>query len=151
MQVFHIALPTVIVSCSPLQNRGFLYCPLFQSSFPFFHLSAQYFLAILLLLALSTVVTVIILNFHHRGDLGETVPKWMEIVILGYMAKLVGMSSIVEYNKKKHTKNLGLVSSNSPLQTSVEPKYKRITVSQVKLGIKCSQRYYITLLTPYFI
>ncbi|ELT98375.1 hypothetical protein CAPTEDRAFT_123873, partial [Capitella teleta] len=64
-------------------------------------LISQYFLTILLLLALSTVVTVIILNFHHRGDLGETVPHWMEVYIIGYLGRLVGMKKIVDYNKNK--------------------------------------------------
>ena len=51
---------------------------------------------------MSTVITVIILNFHHRGDLGETVPHWMEVVVLDYMSRAVGLHGIVEYNRKKH-------------------------------------------------
>lgn len=47
-------------------------------------------------------MTVIILNYHHRGDLREEVPEWMKLVILKWMASLVGMTKIVETNKVRN-------------------------------------------------
>ena len=47
-------------------------------------------------------MTVIILNFHHRGDLREEVPKWMRVVVLEWLACIVGMSKIVEMNKVRN-------------------------------------------------
>ncbi|ELT98376.1 hypothetical protein CAPTEDRAFT_62896, partial [Capitella teleta] len=51
-----------------------------------------YFLGIIFILSLSSALTVIILNFHHRGDLREEVPAWMKVVILEWLAATVGMT-----------------------------------------------------------
>ena len=64
--------------------------------------AAMYFLAVLVVLAASTVFTVIVLNSHHRGDLGEEVPPWMRKVVLQWLACLVGQYYLVEINQKKH-------------------------------------------------
>ncbi|ELU04270.1 hypothetical protein CAPTEDRAFT_194559 [Capitella teleta] len=73
--------------------------PTQSSSVP---LISTYFLAVLLVLAASTVFTVVVLNLHHRGDLGEEVPNWLRKVLLEWLARCVAMRDLVEINQKKH-------------------------------------------------
>lgn len=65
-------------------------------------LAAQYFLAVLFVLALSSAFTVMVLNLHNRGDLGEEVPMWMRKLIMNWLAKITGMADLVEINQRKH-------------------------------------------------
>ena len=39
----------------------------------------EYFAAVIILLALSTAMTVVILNFKHRGVFGDKVPSWVRL------------------------------------------------------------------------
>lgn len=64
--------------------------------------SAQYFAAVIIILALSTAITVIILNIHCRGAHKIDVPRWMRILVLHWFARIVCMQSFVDANMEKN-------------------------------------------------
>ena len=51
-------------------------------------LLGQYFVATMFVTALSLVGTCIVLNFFHRNPATSPMPRWVRVVILGYMAKV---------------------------------------------------------------
>ena len=66
--------------------------------------TAQYFAANILILAMSTALTVLVLNVHHRGSLGKPVPAMVQLVVLDWLAKILGMGKCVS-GKNKITSN----------------------------------------------
>ncbi|XP_077868279.1 neuronal acetylcholine receptor subunit alpha-9-like, partial [Saccoglossus kowalevskii] len=49
----------------------------------------QYYAATMVLVSLSLLMTVIVLNLHHRGPESKEVPKWIRKWILGYAARFL--------------------------------------------------------------
>ncbi|KIH43050.1 hypothetical protein ANCDUO_26955, partial [Ancylostoma duodenale] len=41
--------------------------------------------------SVSVVMTVLVLNFHHRGPFNEPVPEWARVLILQRLRKLLHM------------------------------------------------------------
>ena len=60
--------------------------------------SGSYFGATIILLAMSTALTVVILNIHHRGAFGNKVPKWIRTVVLNWLASVMLLKDKVEDN-----------------------------------------------------
>ena len=50
----------------------------------------------IILLALSTALTVVILNLHCRGNYKIHVPRWVRILVLHWFARMVCMKSLVD-------------------------------------------------------
>ena len=63
--------------------------------------TAQYFGANIVLLAISTSLTVIVLNVHHRGSLGNPVPPLVRLVVLDWLAKMLGLRKRMRKHNKK--------------------------------------------------
>ena len=59
-------------------------------------ISGQYFLAVILLLCLSTVMTVVVLYIHHRGALEVRVPIAARKLVLEWLATAVFMRGTVK-------------------------------------------------------
>ena len=59
------------------------------------NVSGKYFLAAILLLVLSTIMTVVVLNAHHRAVLNIAVPKYIKLAILTGLAHAVFMRKTV--------------------------------------------------------
>ena len=53
--------------------------------------TAQYFGATIVLLATSTSLTVMVLNVHYRGSLGRPVPSVVQLVVLVWLAWILGL------------------------------------------------------------
>ena len=51
-------------------------------------LLGQYFIATMFVTAMSLVSTCAVLNFFHRSPSTSPMPRWVRVVILGYMAKV---------------------------------------------------------------
>lgn len=51
-------------------------------------LLGQYFVATMFVTAMSLVSTCTVLNFFHRSPATSPMPRWVRIIILGYMAKV---------------------------------------------------------------
>ena len=65
--------------------------------------TAQYFGATIVLLAISTSLTVLVLNVHHRGSLGNPVPSIVKLVVLNWLAKMLGLGKrISDKGKREH-------------------------------------------------
>ena len=60
--------------------------------------SGEYFAAVIILLALSTAMTVVILNFKHRGVFGGRVPGWVRVMILHVLASMLCLREVVDRN-----------------------------------------------------
>lgn len=52
-------------------------------------LLGQYFIATMFVTAMSLVSTCTILNFYHRSPSTSPMPRWVRVIILGYMAKVL--------------------------------------------------------------
>ena len=57
-----------------------------------------------MLLALCTAITVVILNFHHRGTFGNQVPDLVRLVVLNWLAKLMFLKKRVDRNMSERAK-----------------------------------------------
>ena len=62
----------------------------------FLRILGQYFGACVIIMTLSTISTVIILRCHHNSSYDHQVPPLMKTVVLGFLAKVVFMSTTVE-------------------------------------------------------
>ena len=51
-------------------------------------LLGQYFIATMFVTAMSLVSTCTVLNFFHRSPATSPMPRWVRVIILGYMAKV---------------------------------------------------------------
>ena len=58
----------------------------------------SYFGATIVLLAISTALTVVVLNIHHRGTFGNKVPKWLRTIVLDWLALPMLLKDKVEHN-----------------------------------------------------
>ncbi len=58
-----------------------------------------------MLLALCTAITVVILNFHHRGTFGNQVPDLVRLLVLNWLAKLMFLKKRVDRNMSKRVNN----------------------------------------------
>lgn len=64
-------------------------------------LVTQYYITIMILIALSTAMNIAILNIFHLGkESAKDVPRWMRRVIFFYLARIMLMEDIVAYWKK---------------------------------------------------
>ena len=64
--------------------------------------TAQYFGATIFLLSISTALTVLVLNVHHRGSLGNPVPPVVQLVVLDWLAKILRVG---QWGKNKRQSN----------------------------------------------
>ena len=71
--------------------------------------TAQYFGANIVLLAISTSLTVIVLNVHHRGSLGNPVPPLVRLVVLDWLAKMLGLRKRIRKHNKKQVSDANTV------------------------------------------
>ena len=62
--------------------------------------TAQYFGANIVLLAISAALTVLVLNIHHRGSRGNPVPAMVQMVVLDWLARILGMGKCVHGKKR---------------------------------------------------
>ncbi|KAL6731984.1 hypothetical protein Aduo_002796 [Ancylostoma duodenale] len=67
-----------------------------------------YLMVVMGMTSVSVVMTVLVLNFHHRGPFNEPVPEWARVLILQRLRKLLHM-------KLSHTE----IDSNSKKKVSV--------------------------------
>ncbi len=59
---------------------------------------AAYFGATIMMLAMCTSITVVILNLHHRGKFGTKVPKFIQALVLNWMARIMFLKDTVDRN-----------------------------------------------------
>ena len=62
--------------------------------------TAEYFGATIVLLSISTSLTVLVLNVHHRGSFGQPVPAMVRLVVLGWLARMLGLGKLVQDKTK---------------------------------------------------
>ena len=74
--------------------------------FHFILFPGEYFAAVIILLALSTAMTVVILNFKHRGVFGDKVPSWVRLLILNVLASVLCLREVVDRNLQQEKKVL---------------------------------------------
>ena len=55
---------------------------------------AQYFGATIVLLAISTSLTVLVLNVHYRGTHGQPAPSMVQLVVLNWLARIIGLRKL---------------------------------------------------------
>ncbi|GFO34210.1 neuronal acetylcholine receptor subunit alpha-10-like [Plakobranchus ocellatus] len=60
--------------------------PATSDGFPYIGI---YFAVAMLLVSLSTLLTVLVLNIHHKGHLNRPVPRWVRKIVLNYLGKIV--------------------------------------------------------------
>ena len=77
--------------------------------------TAQYFGATILLIATSTALTVLVLNVHHRGSLGNPVPPVVELVVLNWLAKILRIGKWAE--NRRQTSSTKMVTVNKSLSS----------------------------------
>ena len=65
--------------------------------------SGSYFGATIILLAMSTAWTVVILNIHHRGAFRNKVPTWIRKVVLNWLASIMLLKNKVDHNLTRQT------------------------------------------------
>ena len=71
--------------------------------------TAQFFGANILLLAVSTAMTVLVLNVHHRGSLGNPVPAVVQLVVLNWLARMLGLRKFVHGKSKINPNDVNTV------------------------------------------
>src|SRR5438105_3486737 len=57
--------------------------------------------------SVSVVMTVKVLNFHHRGPFPKEPPQWIRWLILGKLRRLLCMNP--SYNYRRHQKSTSLM------------------------------------------
>ena len=67
-----------------------------------------------MLLAISTSLTVLVLNVHHRGSLGNPVPQLVQLVVLDWLSRMLGLGKRVpdKHNIQPNTTKKVRVESN---------------------------------------
>lgn len=60
--------------------------------------TVEYFETTIILLSLTTVMTVFILDAHHRGSVRAPPPKWVQWFFLNIMARALCMHEVVNTN-----------------------------------------------------
>ena len=75
--------------------------------------AAQYFGANIVLLSISTALTVLVLNIHHRGSRGNPVPAMVQMVVLDWLARILGMGKCVHGKNKINSDNAKMVGVNT--------------------------------------
>ena len=75
--------------------------------------TAQFFGANIALLAISTSLTVLVVNVHHRGSRGNPVPAMVQMVVLDWLARILGMGKCVHGKNKKNSNGAKSVRVNS--------------------------------------
>ena len=61
---------------------------------------AEYFGATIVLLSISTSLTVLVLNVHHRGSHGKPVSSIVRLVVLDWLAKMLGLGKLAQDKTK---------------------------------------------------
>ena len=74
--------------------------------------TAQYFGANIMLLSISTALTVLVLNIHHRGSRGNPVPAMVQRVVLDWLARILGMGKCVPGKNKRNPNSANSVRVN---------------------------------------
>ena len=69
-----------------------------------FYFSAQYFGAVIILMAMSTAMTVVIVNIYHRGILGQNISPFMRFLVFNILARAVFMKETVDKQLHKDGK-----------------------------------------------
>ena len=75
--------------------------------------TAQYFGANIVLISISTALTVLVLNIHHRGSRGNPVPAMVQKVVLDWLARILGMGKCVPGKNKGNLNGAKSVRVNS--------------------------------------
>ena len=97
------------------------YCPV--SHITFYNDSAstaQYFGATIVLLAISTSLTVLVLNVHYRGSLNNPVPPLVQLVVLNWLARLLRLGKRVHDKHKGRLNIAKMVWSLVPWSTKIK-------------------------------
>lgn len=63
-------------------------------------LLGQYFVVTMFVTAISLVATCLILNFFHRNPATSPMPRWVKVIILGYMARVFCFGVMKEEESK---------------------------------------------------
>ncbi|XP_072178142.1 uncharacterized protein [Diadema setosum] len=64
-------------------------------------LITEYYIIIMVLIAVSTAMNVAVLNIFHRGESGKReVPEWLRKLVLNYTARVLCMGFVVKYWKE---------------------------------------------------
>ena len=70
-------------------RRSFIFSAIYTTA-------GRLFMVLLVLLSISTLLTVLTLNIHYRGTGGNRMPKSVEVLVLRWLATLVGMRTQAE-------------------------------------------------------
>ena len=54
-----------------------------------------------MMLAMCTSITVIILNLHHRGKFGTKLPRFVRLLVLDWMARIMFLKNTVDRNTQQ--------------------------------------------------
>ncbi|KAF7495965.1 Neuronal acetylcholine receptor subunit alpha-7 [Sarcoptes scabiei] len=66
----------------------------------------SYFACIMVMVALSVVMTVVVLNFHHRTpEQQHEMPKWIRMVIISWLPMILRIKKPSEYSKNDQKSN----------------------------------------------
>jgi len=74
-----------------------------KTSILFLFFSGMYFASAMTLVALSCFMTVIVLNFHYRGNNGRKVPRWVRMLVINKIGVLVCSTKNTRRFYKSHT------------------------------------------------
>ncbi|VDN01622.1 unnamed protein product [Thelazia callipaeda] len=80
-----------------------------------------YLTVVMLMTSISVVMTVVVLNFHHRGRFNQPVPEWIRVIVLKKLRNYLNMK--LEYSSNKNNKLLmpnGQIRSLSSQKTTRE-------------------------------
>nr|XP_008176829.1 neuronal acetylcholine receptor subunit alpha-4 isoform X1 [Chrysemys picta bellii] len=90
-------------------------------------LIGEYLLFTMIFVTLSIIITVFVLNVHHRSPRTHTMPDWVKRIFLDVVPRLLFMQrpSVVKDNCKKLIESMHKIASSPQLwsETEVEPKF----------------------------
>nr|XP_006132554.1 neuronal acetylcholine receptor subunit alpha-4 [Pelodiscus sinensis] len=90
-------------------------------------LIGEYLLFTMIFVTLSIIITVFVLNVHHRSPRTHTMPDWVRRIFLDIVPRLLFMQrpSVVKDNCKKLIESMHKIASSPQLwsETEVEPKF----------------------------
>uniref|UniRef100_A0A8C0FYW5 Cholinergic receptor nicotinic alpha 4 subunit n=1 Tax=Chelonoidis abingdonii TaxID=106734 RepID=A0A8C0FYW5_CHEAB len=90
-------------------------------------LIGEYLLFTMIFVTLSIIITVFVLNVHHRSPRTHTMPDWVKRIFLDVIPRLLFMQrpSVVKNSCKKLIESMHKIASSPQLwsETEVEPKF----------------------------
>uniref|UniRef100_A0A452GNY4 Uncharacterized protein n=1 Tax=Gopherus agassizii TaxID=38772 RepID=A0A452GNY4_9SAUR len=90
-------------------------------------LIGEYLLFTMIFVTLSIIITVFVLNVHHRSPRTHTMPDWVKRIFLNVVPRLLFMQrpSVVKNSCKKLIESMHKIASSPQLwsETEVEPKF----------------------------